>query len=179
MAEVRALDKAWFAKVRWEILDMLRGADDAGESREDLRKRVSRLAAAGKIPETTAQLMHLILSARNKAEYESKVYSGTDARQLLSAWQSVKEWAGPPRATVTARSGVVVPDVRSQKAQSASNGLFPCPILGCRKTFQSTRGGWDAHVASYRMHPGWYPDVIDAEARKSHFRNDFPDWFES
>lgn len=166
-------------KVRWEILDMMRGVDDAPEPREDLRKQINRLAAAGRVPETTAQLLHLILSARNKAEYDSKVYTGTEARQLLSAWQSVREWSRPATAAegVMPRPPVAIRDPAIEKPPTSSAGFFHCPIPGCRKVFQSTRGGWDAHVASYGKHPGWYPDVIDGEARKQHFKQDYADWF--
>lgn len=53
---------------------------------------------------------------------------------------------------------------------------YPCPIPGCTKVFHGTRGGWDAHVASRRMHPHWHPDVIDGEERKRRFRREYPRW---
>ncbi len=34
---------------------------------------------------------------------------------------------------------------------------YPCPVPGCTKVFHGTRGGWDAHVASWRMHPHLAP----------------------
>ena len=53
-----------------------------------------------------------------------------------------------------------------------------CPIPGCDHVFRKGRSGWDAHVASVRQHPDWYPDIRDATRRKELFRMEFPDWFE-
>ena len=53
---------------------------------------------------------------------------------------------------------------------------YPCPIPGCTKVFHGTRGGWDAHVASWRMHPDWHPDVTDGGERKRRFRREYPRW---
>lgn len=53
---------------------------------------------------------------------------------------------------------------------------YPCPVPGCTKVFHGTRGGWDAHVASWRMHPDWHPGVTDGEERKRRFRREYPRW---
>ncbi len=53
---------------------------------------------------------------------------------------------------------------------------YRCPIPGCTKVFHGTRGGWDAHVASWRMHPHWHPDVTDGEERKRRFKGEYPRW---
>jgi hypothetical protein len=53
-----------------------------------------------------------------------------------------------------------------------------CPIPGCNKRFQNGRMGWDAHVASLRLHPEWYPALTAGEERKARFRQEFRDWFE-
>ncbi len=177
MDDVRVLDKAWFARVRWEILDMVRALDTAPQEKEDLRSQINRLRDAGRIPETTAQLLHLILTARNKAEYEQRVYSGTDANQLRVAWESVRTWARPPAARDGGSSDKPVA-ASAMPAKNHGGGGFPCPIPGCRKVFYASRGGWDAHVASYRMHKDWHPRVIDGEIRKQRFREEFPEWFE-
>ena len=54
---------------------------------------------------------------------------------------------------------------------------YRCPISGCSKVFQGSRGGWDAHVASLRKHLDWYPDVKSPQLRKELFRRDFGGWF--
>lgn len=175
MNDARVLEKAWFARVRWEILDMVRALETAPQQKEDLRSQINRLRDAGRIPETTAQLLHLILTARNKAEYEQRVYSGAEANQLRAAWESVRTWARPP-----ARDGGQAGRAVATPAAPTTNhdgGGFPCPIPGCRKVFYASRGGWDAHVASYRMHKDWHPDVIDGEVRKRRFREEFAEWF--
>jgi len=55
--------------------------------------------------------------------------------------------------------------------------VVACPIPGCTKVFAG-RGGWDAHVASLRTHPGWHPDVSGAAERKRLFREAFGWFFE-
>ena len=53
---------------------------------------------------------------------------------------------------------------------------YRCPIGGCKKVFYGSRGGWDAHVASRRIHPDWHPDVTDGRVRKERFKAEYPDW---
>jgi hypothetical protein len=55
---------------------------------------------------------------------------------------------------------------------------FPCPIPGCDKVFQGSRGGWDAHVGSVRIHPEWCPDLLSSDERKRQFEREFPGFFE-
>lgn len=54
---------------------------------------------------------------------------------------------------------------------------FPCPIPGCDKIFHGSRGGWDAHVGSLRIHPDWHADVTDEEKRKWLFKKEYVRWF--
>jgi len=58
-----------------------------------------------------------------------------------------------------------------------TNNIYSCPIHGCSKKFHGSRSGWDAHVASFRMHPHWHPDIKDGTERKRRFREEFPEWF--
>ena len=75
------------------------------------------------------------------------------------------------------------PDDRNVAAPPASiivpgrRATYPCPIPGCPKEFFDTRSGWDAHVASLRKHPCWYPEATEPVKRKLLFRMTFPDWF--
>ena len=59
----------------------------------------------------------------------------------------------------------------------SSGNIYDCPISGCSKRFYGTRAGWDAHVASYRMHPGWHPNIENGVERKRLFRKEFQEWF--
>ena len=59
----------------------------------------------------------------------------------------------------------------------SGGGEYPCPIPGCSKVFHGSRGGWDAHVASFRRHPAWHPDVSNPEERKQIFKHEYADWF--
>ena len=73
-------------------------------------------------------------------------------------------------------------DLGGPRAESASRVIhgvvYPCPIPGCDKVFSGSRGGWDAHVGSVRLHPEWRPRVGEPEERKRLFREEFRDWFE-
>ena len=65
-----------------------------------------------------------------------------------------------------------------RNTSSPSGGTeYRCPIPGCSKVFHGSRGGWDAHVASIRLHPAWYPDVSNPEERKRIFKHEYADWF--
>jgi hypothetical protein len=54
---------------------------------------------------------------------------------------------------------------------------IPCPIAGCNHVFHRSRGGWDAHVGSPRVHPSWLPSRRSPEARKAAFKKAFPEFF--
>ena len=54
---------------------------------------------------------------------------------------------------------------------------YPCPIPGCSKVYQGSRGGWDAHVGSLRIHPSWHPELQSEQDRKQTYRTEFPDFF--
>ena len=73
-----------------------------------------------------------------------------------------------------------MPDVDTRisgPSTKSSRNIYCCPIPGCSKRFNGSRAGWDAHVASFRMHPDWYPNIENGVERKRLFRKDFPEWF--
>ena len=55
--------------------------------------------------------------------------------------------------------------------------VYRCPIAGCDKVFQGSRGGWDGHVGSLRVHPSWHPELESADARKRQYKIEFPEFF--
>ena len=71
------------------------------------------------------------------------------------------------------KPSALVPEVSSP----SGGGEYPCPIPVCSKVFHGSRGGWDAHVASFRRHPAWHPDVSNPEERKQIFKHEYADWF--
>ena len=105
----------------------------------------------------------------------------------------MKSWSNSTRAGHAAIPDSRRPDIRIGRAgtRGASVGfrphprartpfssvVYPCPIPACTKVFRGSRGGWDAHVASSRMHPQWHPDVADPGQRKHLFRRQYADWF--
>ena len=54
---------------------------------------------------------------------------------------------------------------------------FRCPIPNCTKVFIGSRGGWDGHVGTFRMHPEWEPDVKEHCDRLRVFRARYPEFF--
>jgi len=62
-------------------------------------------------------------------------------------------------------------------AGGAAARSFRCPIPGCEKIYEGTRGGWDSHVASVRAHSLWHPEVVSAEERKLRFKEEFSEFF--
>jgi hypothetical protein len=62
-------------------------------------------------------------------------------------------------------------------SREASPRTYSCPIPGCGKMYRGSRGGWDSHVASLRIHPSWHPELQDEADRKQTYRSEFPDFF--
>ena len=54
---------------------------------------------------------------------------------------------------------------------------YRCPIVGCDRVFHGSRGGWDGHVGSLRLHSDWHPELQEPEQRKRRFEIEFPDFF--
>jgi hypothetical protein len=81
------------------------------------------------------------------------------------------------------RRKVLRPDMRPRLAGAPRVPLlppepdYPCPITRCDHVFTGSRAGWDAHVASLRIHPRWQPDVRDPAERKALFRSKYPRFF--
>jgi hypothetical protein len=96
---------------------------------------------------------------------------GTGSINLKLAEQ---KFGNPQRAreqhTQNGQSRSAVPSGHfSPKISSAAAALrtYQCPIPGCGKIYQGSRGGWDAHVGSLRIHPSWHPEYGEALARRS------------
>jgi len=68
-------------------------------------------------------------------------------------------------------------DPASAAVVLTSSKTFRCPIAGCDKVYVNARAGWDAHVGSIRIHPGWRPELTSAEERKRQFEIEFPGFF--
>lgn len=77
----------------------------------------------------------------------------------------------PPPARPVLRSEVGAP----RPASGAKE--FTRPIPGCNTVFRGSRGGWDGHVGSLRLHPSWRPELADPEGRRHQFRIEFPEFF--
>ncbi len=60
--------------------------------------------------------------------------------------------------------------------QVAGVGKHLCPIANCTKVFKRHQWGWDGHVGSVAIHPGWHPEIKDAEQRKALFKAENPSW---
>ncbi len=67
---------------------------------------------------------------------------------------------------------------RAHSDATKAAGPVACPIPGCTKVFTGSLGGWDAHVASRRTHPGWLSEIKDPHERKRKFRTMYPKFFD-
>jgi len=54
---------------------------------------------------------------------------------------------------------------------------YDCPIANCSKVFINSRGGWDAHVGSLKLHHDWHPEEKDKTKRMKLFQIEFSEWF--
>ncbi len=76
------------------------------------------------------------------------------------------------------QSGGSAMRAKAKRIEVAGAGRsFRCPIEGCEKVYEGTRGGWDGHVGSSRIHSHWHPELASAGARKKQFETEFPDFF--
>jgi len=68
---------------------------------------------------------------------------------------------------------------RAEPVVNVQNGsrIFRCPIVGCDKVYRGSRGGWDGHVGSLRLHPHWHPELTSAADRKRQYEIEFPGFF--
>ena len=64
-----------------------------------------------------------------------------------------------------------------RETKTGNQPVYRCPIPGCTKVFVGSRGGWDGHVGSPRIHPEWLPEVTEPEQRRQAFRREFGSWF--
>ena len=135
-------------------------------------------APAGRVATSTDEQWRQALEAA-RSDRRSMEFGATRGPQpeppLVSPRgpQAPEERRGQAASIIRYGSG----DVRSRRGPAPRGGPeYRCPIPGCTKVFRGTRGGWDAHVASWRMHPNWHPDVTDGEERKRRFRREYPRW---
>ncbi len=89
--------------------------------------------------------------------------------------------ATQPQRMATAQESTASTSDRGQAPsggpQSSEGRIYRCPIAGCDKTFLNSRGGWDAHIASFRTHRSWHPSLTSPEERKKRFKLEFPGFF--
>ncbi len=137
---------------------------------------------------TAAALLRCVLEgspfelARNGVELAEGGILGTGSINLKLREQ---KFGNPQRArkqrTQNGRSRSAVPSARSSpKISSSADALrtYQCPIPGCGKVYRGSRGGWDAHVGSLRIHPSWHPELQSAGDRKQAYQTEFPDFFQ-
>lgn len=88
--------------------------------------------------------------------------------------RSAHEQRPPARPS---RSAVPMTPPTEKSSLARVMSTYVCPIPGCDKVYQRTRGGWDAHIGSLRTHPNWHPELANPEDRKMMYRIDFPEFF--
>ena len=86
---------------------------------------------------------------------------------------------GLARAAAVSRSSRAqphAPGTRGGQIGARASMAYRCPIPGCAKVFNGSRGGWDAHIEWLRIHPNWHPGITDRTERKRLFRREYRDW---
>jgi hypothetical protein len=82
----------------------------------------------------------------------------------------------------TTGEGPLAPDRELRAAKPSPHTMpglsYRCPIPGCGKIFTGSRGGWDGHAGSFRMHPNWQPHITDHGDRLEAFRAEYPNFFD-
>jgi hypothetical protein len=137
---------------------------------DQLDAAVGALAAAaseGKVPGLKVVLLGESLVVRPSGELEEGPMVSLEIEERR-------------RSELAAVAGVGRNQSREGRANRTARGRsaeLACPIPGCAHVFKGGRGGWDAHVASWRVHPSWMPDERDVQRRKELFRRAFPAFF--
>jgi hypothetical protein len=156
---------------RRAILERLGLVFDSGELTHDqLDAAVGALAAAAseeKVPGLKVVLLGESLVVRPSGELEEGPMVSLETEERL-------------RSELAAVAGVGRNQSREGRANRTARGRsaeLACPIPGCAHVFKGGRGGWDAHVASWKVHPSWMPDERDVQRRKELFRRAFPAFF--
>lgn len=91
--------------------------------------------------------------------------------------RQVRELAQPTALTLTEPVDTGRPNSSVAHGVGDAVPVFQCPIAGCDKVFRGSRGGWDGHVGSLRLHPNWHPELEEADARRRRFETEFPTFF--
>ena len=74
------------------MLRMMNGIEGR-RSREKITARVERLKRDDWIPRLVAQMMLVVIQARNDLEYERESLSPAEETAVRAAWGVVREWA--------------------------------------------------------------------------------------
>lgn len=145
----------WIERERFQI----QGIDNALASEDDFDALLSVLA-----------LTRLVLE---KAAFESDATTDSIAEGgvLGAANVELRKKKGRRQKRQDTRENHLLKQAKPPKA-------YPCPIPGCNKVFHGSRGGWDGHVGSARLHPSWHPSVTDLAERRARFRAQFGKWFD-
>ena len=133
---------------------------------------------------TDKNLVHELLEQRNNWAHPThqNSFSIDDAYRVLDSTARLLTAVKAPQAAeaenMKAELGrlIYAQPMRSEK-NKAEDKDYSCPISGCQKVFNGSRGGWDAHVASPKKHPEWHPEIDDPRDRKARFKTEFSSWF--
>ena len=134
---------------------------------------------------TAAAVLRCLLEGMPLAGPEWTDHQAEGSMLLTGAVSPDRPASGPTRGTGVSsrRKAPRDTDPSSEKphagreTDTGNQPVFPCPIPGCKKMFVGSRGGWDGHVSSPRMHPDWLPEITEPEQRRQTFRREFGDWF--
>ena len=127
-------------------------------------------------------LVFELIEHRNKWAHQES-FSIDDAYHVLDSTVRLLTTVKAPQAVEvknmkTELGRLIYAQPMCSEKDRAEDKDYSCPIPGCQKVFNDSRGGWDAHVASPKKHPEWHPKIDDPYERKARFRAEFPSWFQ-
>jgi len=159
------------------------------------RSAIEAMKAASWVQEQRVQIEDLAFARASEDDFDACLTAAALLRCQLEQVGLCEQWAasdrieggilGTPSINLGLNERTFSNPTRSERAfkpsqlsrTTVSSSTFTCPIAGCEKIFRGTRGGWDGHVASLRIHPLWHPEIFSAEERKKQFATEFPGFF--
>ena len=155
------------------------------DSAELLKRMKNDSVLRNGLTKENLNLVHELIEQRNKWAHPThqNSFSIDDAYRVLDSTTRILTAVKAPQAVkaenMKAELGrlIYAQPMRSEK-NKAEDKDYSCPIPGCQKVFNGSRGGWDAHVASPKKHPEWHPEIDAPYERKARFGAKFPDWFQ-
>ncbi len=157
-------------------------------NQQQCKEAIKRLKKANWITKNQIELGELDALIKNEDEFDAHLTAAAVMRCVIERRPlTSQDWIDGVAEGSMLLLGTVDPTLRGRRMTTppqknrppnSSGNRYCCPIPDCSKKFYGSRRGWDAHVASFRMHPEWHSEIRNDAERKRLFRQEFPNWFQ-